>query len=94
MSRIRLKHEATAFYLRRRKYCGVTTFENWWWDKKEHKWIDGNRVWDLSGTSSHAPIFSIRKFKKMLVTAPKGVRFILCSRYVNADCRGVGLGKK
>lgn len=93
MSKIRLKHEENAKYIRRKRYCGATNERNWWWNKKERKWIDGNKVWDLSSCSSHAPVFSIRKFKQMLVAAPKGVVFILCSRYVDADCRGVGRGE-
>lgn len=95
MSRIRLKHEKNAYYLRRRKYHGVCADsgqpQSWWW--QNGKWKCQETGLDTTkDCCSHAPIFSIRKFKQMLVTAPKGVVFVLCSRYVDADCRGVGRG--
>ena len=51
-----------------------------WEQEMDHKY----------GYSSHRPCNSIKAFRRMLKTAPKGVKFRLVSIYVGYDVYGYG----
>lgn len=60
-----------------------------WYEEETRTWKeDANPP-----CSTHAPCKSVRAFKRMLRTAPKGKKFVLSSRYVGYDVYGVGKGE-
>lgn len=75
------------------RFRGVTTFDGYWWVRKENKWIhnaDPNCVGARG--SGYFRIRSVRAFRRNLRKwskyLPKGVKFILISRYKNCDVTG------
>ena len=81
-------------------YCqGKRTSSNnecWTYLPKEKKWIDTKSkefVYKNQIMYTHAPCKTVRAFRRKLKTAPKGVLFVLCSRWVGYDVYGIGQGK-
>lgn len=70
------------------KFIGVTTFESgWWFDYNTNQW-EHNPKSGLKGYSSHQNCKTVKAFKRKLKKAPKGVEFILVSRWVGHDVYG------
>lgn len=62
---------------------------NWWWNYNLKCWtqeLNGNKYW----YSTHRQCKSVRAFRRMLKTAPKGVEFKLWNKYVGRDVYGIG----
>ena len=73
-------------------FMGFTTFENgWWFHETRKEWVDHNDpayVSEYNGYTSHQPCCSMKAFRRKLKKCPKGVEFILCSRWVGYDIIG------
>jgi hypothetical protein len=67
-------------------YCGVTTFDDYWFVTKENRWIPSEKAKGERSTHFYG-VRSVRAFRRRLRQwskyLPKGVEFILASIY---DC--------
>lgn len=68
-----------------RTFHGITTFDGYWWEERQNKWVKTEEHVDGTGASSHfGPCNSVRAFRRRLRQwgkyLPKGVTFILSSR--------------
>lgn len=71
-------------------FIGFTTFENgWWFNHNTNSWEQNPKVGE-KGYSSHQNCRSVKAFRRKLKKAPKGVKFILVSRWVGYDVEGTG----
>ena len=59
----------------------------WWWAYEHKKWVQST---EKKPSSSHRGCRTVKAFKRMLKTAPSGVKFRLCSRWVGYDVYGYG----
>ncbi len=72
------------------RFIGITTFENdWKFDRNINKWTKTPEVGE-KGYGRHQRCRSVKAFRRKLKTAPKGVKFILVSRWVGYEVDGVG----
>ena len=87
-----MKYQAPKNRRTKYKFIGITTFEELWvWHEYYKKWInhdDNDYVWDGTGYTSHQPCSPIRAFRRKLKKCPKGVEFVLVSRWFNNDVIG------
>lgn len=69
---------------------GFTTFETgWWFNFNTNKWEQNPKVGE-KGNCSHQSCKTVKAFRRKLKKAPKGVKFILVSRWVGYDVEGTG----
>jgi hypothetical protein len=80
---MKLKYEAIKGQRINYMFCGITTFENGWWYNIDLKKWELNPKHGLYNRSSHQPCRSLKAFKRKLKKLPKGVEFILASRFKN-----------
>jgi hypothetical protein len=72
------------------RFMGFTTFENgWWFNHNTNSWQQNPKAGE-KGYSSHQNCRSVKAFRRKLKKAPKGVKFILVSRWVGYDVEGIG----
>jgi len=72
------------------RFIGFTTFESgWWFNYNTNRWEQNPKAGD-KGYSSHQSCRSVKAFKRKLKKAPKGVKFILVSRWIGYDVEGKG----
>ena len=72
------------------RFMGFTTFENgWWFNHNTNRWEQNPEAGE-KGYSSHQNCRSVKAFRRKLKKAPKGVKFILVSRWVGHDVEGTG----
>ena len=90
-----MKLKYTAQKRTRIKYncMGMTTFENGWWYNTDLQAWFYNPEHGTSNFSSHQPCRSVRAFRRKLKLAPKGVVFLLCSRWQKHEIYGKGQAK-
>lgn len=88
---MKLKYQANKTIRMNYGFMGFTT-DNWWFDYATNKWIkhEDLEIPTIKGFSSHQDCKSVRAFRRKLKKAPKGVKFILCSRWVGHDIIGYG----
>ena len=86
---MKLKYKAQKRSRIKTRFMGFTTFEpNWWFHYSTNQWeFDSDTK---GGCSSHQKCRSVKAFKRMLKNCPKGVEFILCSRYKGHTVIGYG----
>lgn len=86
----KLKYEAEKNARIKYGFLGMTTFkEGWWYNDDLKQWEFGPKF----GTyiySTHQPCRTVKAFKRKLKKAPKGIGFILASRWVGFDVYGAG----
>jgi len=70
-------------------FIGMTNFDDYWWDGKE--WVLAPN--HANNYSSHCNCNSLRAFRRRLKKAPKGVEFILVSRWKGYDIYGKNTAK-
>lgn len=71
-------------------FVGFTSIENgWWFDYDSNEWVH-QPIISNKGYSSHQPCNTVRAFRRKLKSAPKGVKFILQSRWTGYDVIGYG----
>jgi hypothetical protein len=70
------------------KFFGMTNFDDYWWVDTLKKWVKISEVDKRLERSTHRDCRSTRAFRRMLKTAPKGVEFILVSRWVGYNVYG------
>jgi hypothetical protein len=93
---MKLKYKAPKGQRCNYAYCGVTTFDGYMYTEVENnkfKWVNNENVCDYEySVCTHAPCRNIKQFKRLLKKwrkyLPKGIKFILISRYVNNDVEG------
>ena len=86
---MKLKYKAQKRSRIKTRFIGFTTFEyDWWFYYSTNRWEFNSDT--KGGFSSHQKCRSIKAFRRMLKNCPKGVEFILCSRYVGHDIIGYG----
>jgi hypothetical protein len=96
MGKIILKYNAKKGQRIKYGYMGFTTFDMsvndgfWYYNKTLKKWEE-NMVNENCAYSSHAPCKSVKAFKRKLKNAPRGVTFILVSRWVGHDVQGINI---
>jgi hypothetical protein len=72
------------------RFMGFTTFETgWWFNYNTNSWEQNPKAGE-KGYSSHQDCRSVKAFRRKLKKAPKGVKFILVSRWVGYDVEGTG----
>jgi len=86
----KLKYEAKKLTRINYRFMGITTFENgWWFNHNSNKW-EQNPSSGEKGYSSHQDCRTVRAFRRKLKSAPKGIKFILVSRWVDHNVTGFG----
>ena len=71
-------------------FMGYTTYEpGWLYNHDLNRWEHAPFFSDYN-YGSHAPCRSAKAFRRKLKNAPKGVKFILDSRWVGCDIIGYG----
>jgi len=84
-----MKYQAQKGNRIKHTFFDMTTYVPIWWDGKE--WTaDPNRT---KPYSSHCPCDSVRAFRRRLKKAPRGVEFILVSRWKGHDVMGYNTTK-
>lgn len=73
-------------------FFGYTTLEQGWCYNLSLKRWEYNPEFGKYHYSTHAPAKSVKAFRRSLKSAPKGVKFILVSRWKGYDVHGVGNG--
>jgi hypothetical protein len=89
---MKLQYEAKKRNRVNYKFMGFTTFENIWFNLDTNKW-EQRRKNSGCAYSSHQDCKTVRAFRRKLKSAPKGVTFILCSRWLGYNVFGVGKKK-
>jgi len=82
---MKLKYEAIKQNRVNHNFMGFTTYENGWWFNKD-KWEQNAKA----GCSSYQDCRTVKAFRRKLKSAPKGVEFVLVSRWVGRDVIGFG----
>ena len=87
---MKLKYEARKRTRIKYMFMGFTTFENgWWFNHNTNKWEQNPEAGE-KGYCSHQNCGTVKAFRRKLKSAPKGVEFILVSRWVGHDVTGFG----
>jgi hypothetical protein len=87
---MKLKYKAKRKSRINYNFMGFTTFENgWWFSHNTNKWEQKPEA----EYSSHQDCKTVKAFRRKLKSAPKGVEFILVSRWVGHDVTGLGCGQ-
>ena len=71
------------------RFIGITTdSSDYWYNYDVKKWehVDNSTI---GGKTSHAPCNSVKSFVRKLKKLPKGIEFILVSKYVGYDVKGI-----
>lgn len=90
---MKLKFEAGKGSRINYRFMGFTTFEdNWWFSHNSNMWEQCPTAGE-NGFSSHQSCRSLKAFRRKLKKAPKGVEFVLVSRYVGHNVSGFGCKK-
>ena len=67
------------------RFMGITSFQvEYWYNYESKKWEHYEKS-TKGGKSSHQPCKSYKAFVRKLKKAPKGIEFILVSRFVGYD---------
>jgi hypothetical protein len=76
-------------------YFGITTFDGYWWHNDLKRWVPGDVPGDKSshfGMKRSERCRSVRAFRRRLRQwqkyLPKGIEFILCSRFDELCVKG------
>lgn len=91
---MKLKYEAPKRSRIHYKFMGFTTFEHGWWFSYDTKSWTQHPPKGKGGYSSHQPCKTIKAFIRKLQKAPKGVEFILVSRWYGHNVIGFGNNDK
>lgn len=84
-----MKYEAKKPNRIKYMFMGFTTFErDWWYNEKLKQWENGTSKSD-NRYSSHQDCRSVRAFRRKLKKCPKGIEFVLCSRWKGHDVTAV-----
>ena len=87
---MKIKYEAKVNTRINYRFMGITTFEDgWWFDHNIRRWSKNPKA-GKEGYGSHQPCRTMKAFRRKLKKAPKGVEFILVSRWVGHNITGVG----
>lgn len=87
---MKLKYEARNRTRIKYKFIGFTTFDKgWWFNHNTNKWEQNPSVGG-KGYSSHQCCRTVKSFRRKLKQAPKGVEFILVSRWSGHNVIGFG----
>lgn len=87
---MKLKYEAQKRTRIKYRFIGFTTFEQGWWHNHDlNKW-EFNPHHGKYNYGSHEPCRSVMAFRRKLKKAPKGVEFILVSRWIGNNVTGLG----
>ena len=87
---MKLKYKAQKRTRINYRFMGFTTFENgWWFNYNTNRWEQNPKAGE-KGYSSYQSCRSVKAFRRKLKKAPKGVKFILVSRWVGYDVEGTG----
>ena len=87
---MKLKYEARKGTRINYRFMGFTTFENgWWFNNNTNKWEQNPKAGE-KGYSSYRDCRTVKAFRRKLKSAPKGVEFILVSRWVGYNVTGIG----
>lgn len=85
---MKLKYEARKKTRINYMFMGFTTFEQGWrYDDDENRWEQNP---DNCSYGNYESCRSMRAFRRKLKKAPKGVEFILVSRWKGYDVTGFG----
>ena len=87
---MKLKYEAKKRTRINYRFMGFTTFENGWWFNHDTKKWEQNPIAGKKGFSSHQICRTVKSFRHKLKKAPKGVEFILVSRWIGFNVTGFG----
>jgi hypothetical protein len=68
-------------------FCAVDR-THYWFEELSQSWKQSNEC--VGPSSSHQDCNSVRAFRRKLKTAPKGVKFVLVSRWRGFDVDGTG----
>lgn len=91
---VKLKYEARKRTRINYRFIGFTTFENgWWFNHNTNKW-EQNPSAGEKGYGSHQDCRTVKAFRRKLKYAPKGVEFILVSRWVGYNVTGFGCAQR
>ncbi len=87
---MKLKYEARKLKRMNYGFMGFTTFENgWWFNLNTKKWVQDHKS-DKTVYSSYQDCRTVKAFRRTLKYAPKGVKFILVSRWLGYNVTGKG----
>ena len=86
---MKLKHQAPKGQRINYNFMGFTTYEDsWFYNLTKRGWEkavkSGNDIY-----STFQPCKTLKAFRRKLKTAPKGIRFVLVSRWTNNDVIGI-----
>ena len=82
-----MRYEAQKRSRIKHTFMGITTYESiWWWDDDNKEW--NNKTEEMKHFSSHCECNSVRAFRRRLKKCPKGIEFILVSRWKGYDVYG------
>lgn len=86
---MKLKYEASRGNRIKYHFMGFEAVNcDWWWAYEDNKWVQST---EKKPITTHRPCRSVKAFKRMLKTAPFGVEFRLCGRWVGHNVYGVGM---
>lgn len=91
---MKLKHNAIKGERINYRFFGFTTYDNYWYNYTLKRWENGELRNDLYSYSSHEDCRTVRAFRRKLKSAPKGVKFVLSSRWIGNDVEGIGTGNE
>lgn len=87
---MKLKFDCKKGFRVKYKFLGMTTFEDGWYFSYDTNSWQFYPSATAKGYSSHQRCNSVRAFRRKLKSAPKGVMFILESRWVGYNVTGYG----
>lgn len=71
-------------------FCSQDENNDWWFDYESNQWLNDMTLLGKKGFSSHQWCRSVKAFRRKLKKAPKGVKFILVSKWKRHDIIGYG----
>lgn len=81
-----MKYEAKKGCRINHMFTGITTFDaGWWYNIDLKKWQCNETNHGKYNMSSHQKCRTLRAFRRKLKNMPKGVEWILVSRYKNCN---------
>lgn len=95
---MKLKYKAKKHTRFNYGFMGLTTFTgNWWFHEDTKQWEDHSAPGYKSrsmGYSSHQDCNSMKAFRRKLKKCPKGIGFILVSRWTHNNIIGYGSNER
>lgn len=88
-----IKYTANKGHRINHTFLVMTTFDDYWWIYDLKKWVKSSDVDVKLDRSTHRNCSSVKAFKRMLKTTPKGVEFILVSRWIGYNVTGINKSK-